>query len=170
MAIVYANSFFLFRQRTLLIVSLLTTWLLGFLLGYYFCEPSFFSMMRSVVFEPVSIVGLFTCLFLPLLFSFFSVITNHPVIILIVCFLKAVSFGFSCAILSGLFTSAAWMIRFLLLFSDSCFCVVLLVLWICRFRSWKTHSFCDFFTCSFIGIGIAAADIFVISPYLQGLL
>lgn len=170
MATDYSNSFLLFRQRSFLIVSLLFIWGLGILFGYSFFEPSFLPMMRCAVIQPVSIVGLFSCLFVPLLFSFFSVITNKPIIILIVCFLKAASLGFTIAILSSLFATSAWLIRFLFLFSDSCFCTVLLVLWLHRFCASKIHTYCVFFVCSMIGLVLAAVDFFAISPFLQRLL
>ena len=170
MAVLYSNLILHFKQRSYLITLLIISWCLGILLGYFFYEPSFFSMVRCAVMQPVSIVGLFSCLFFPLLISFLSVIMNKPIIILIVCFLKAASYGFSITILSSLFATATWLIRFLFLFSDSCFCVVLLVLWLHRFHYSKIHNYCDFFACLMIGIGIAAADIFVISPFLQGLL
>ena len=170
MAIAYSISFLHSRQRSYLIGSLMISWCLGILFGYFFYEPSFLSMMRCAVMQPVSIVGLFSCLFLPLLFSFLSVITNKPIIIIIVCFLKAASYGFSITILSELFATSTWLIRFLFLFSDSCFCIVLLVLWLRRFHDSRICTYCDFFVCSMIGIGIAAVDIFVISPFLQGLL
>lgn len=170
MAVLYSNFGLHFRQRSYLIISLITSWCLGILFGYFFYEPSFLSMVRCAVMQPVSIVGLFSCLFFSLLFSYLSVIMNKPIIILIVCFLKAASYGFSITILSSLFATATWLILFLFLFSDSCFCVVLLVLWLHRFHYSKIHNYCDFFACLMIGIGIAAADIFVISPFLQGLL
>ena len=170
MAVLYSNLVLHFRQRSYLIISLIISWCLGILFGHFFYEPSFLSMMRCAVMQPVTIVGLFSCLLFPLLFSFLSVIMNKPIIIMIVCFLKAASFGFSIAALCGLFTTATWLIRFLFLFSDSCFCVVLLVLWLRHFHQSKIHNYCDFFVCSMIGIGIAAVDIFVISPFLQGLL
>ena len=170
MAIVYSNFLLHFRQRSYLVISLMISWCLGILFGYLFYEPSFLSMMRCAVMQPVSIVGLFSCLFFPLLFSFLSVITNKPTIIMIVGFLKASSLGFSITILSELFATSTWLIRFLFLFSDSCFCIVLLVLWMRRFHHSIIQTYCDFFVCSMIGIGIAAVDIFVISPFLQGLL
>ena len=170
MAVLYSNFGLHFRQRSYLIISLIISWCLGILFGYFFYEPSFSSMVRCAVMQPVSIVGLFSCLFFPLLFSYLSVIMNKPIIILIVCFLKAASFGFSVTILSSLFATATWLVRFLLLFSDSFFCIVLLLLWLRRFHHSKIHNYCDFFICSMIGIGIAAVDIFVISPFLQGLL
>ena len=170
MAIVYSNFLLHFRQRSYLVISLMISWCLGILFGYLFYEPSFLSMMRYAVMQPVSIVGLFSCLFFPLLFSFLSVIMNKPIIIMIVCFLKAASLGFSITILSELFATSTWLIRFLFLFSDSCFCIVLLALWMRRFHHSKIHTYCDFFVCSMFGIGIAAVDVFVISPFLQGLL
>ena len=170
MAILYSNFSLYFKQRSYLIISLIISWCLGILFGYFFYEPSFLSMMRCAVMLPVSIVGLLSCLYFPLLFSLLSVTMNRPIIIMIVCFLKAASLGFSITILGELFATSTWLIRFLFLFSDSCFCVVLLVLWLRRFYHAKIHNYCDFFVCSVIGIGIAAVDLFVISPLLQGLL
>ena len=162
----YANPC---NKRRLLVVSLLFTWMCGILLGYLFYEPSLFPMMRSVIVIPVSIVGLVSCMFLPLLCSCFSILLDKPIIILIVCFIKAVSFGFSCAMLTQMFSSAAWMIRLLFLFSDSCFCVILLILWFRRFTKPCIHGLNDFLVCFLLAIGIAVADGYMISPFLQGL-
>ena len=169
MAVKYADIYRESNFSFFLIVSLLLTWVIGILLGYFYYEPSFSPMMRSVVIRPVSIVGLFSCIFLPLFCSFFSVIVRRPIFILIVCFFKAVSFGFSCGMLTQLYGSAAWLIRFLFLFSDSCFCVILLLLWSHRFVYPNIRGYRDFFYCALFGAGIALVDSLFISPFLQGL-
>jgi len=169
LAVYYADFRRDSHSHIFLPLSLLCTWITGILLGYFYYEPSFSSMMRIAVSEPVSIVGLFSCIILPLFWSCFFVTVKQPVLILIVCFIKAVSFGFSCGMLTQLYASAAWILRFLFLFSDSCFSVVLLFLWLHRLVNPNIRGFRDFFNCALIGIVIAFADGFIISPFLQGL-
>jgi len=169
LAVDYADILKDSYSRAFSVLTLLFTWISGILFGYFFYEPSFSSLMRSAVSEPVSIVGLFSCVILPLLCSCFFLVMKQPVLILIVCFVKAVSFGFSCGMLAQLFTSAAWLVRFLFLFSDSCFSIILLFLWLRRISDPHIHGLRDFFYCALIGIGIAFIDGFIISPYLQGL-
>ena len=165
----YANSYMNFNIRFLWIVLLIITWICGFLLGYFFCEPLFSPLMRSAVVMPVSIVGLFSCMFFPLICSFFSILLNHPIFVYIVCFFNSVAFGFSCCVLSQLFGSAAWLMCILFLFSDTCFGAIFLFLWLRRLYDPMIRGYHDFGYCIIICIGIAFADIFIISPFLQGL-
>ena len=126
--------------------------------------------MRSVLCQPVSIVGLFCSIFLPLIFTYLSVITEKPVIIWIVCFLKSAAYSFSCVFLSQHFGSASWLVRVLFLFSDSCSLLALFILWfgICGCEhAGRRYSF---LFCGTFCILIAAIDYFFISPFVMGLL
>ena len=166
---IYANVQRSISKSRYWCITLIFSWLAGLAVGSCFYKPSLFSLMRSALFQPVSIVGLFVCLFLPLLCSYFSFVTEKPVLIVIVCFFKAVAFGFSCSLISQTYGTAAWLARFLFLFSDSCFLLVLFVLWLRRFLNTGIQNMTDVYVCAVIGILIAAVDYFVISPFVVGL-
>ena len=167
---IYANDCRIFSTGMLRCFCLIACWIIGLLIGYFFSEPFSFSLMRSAAQQPVSIVGLFIALFYPLICTYFSFLTEKPIVVLIVCFLKAVAFGFSGALISQYFQSAGWIVCLLLMFSDCCFVCVLLILWLRCFSGVSVHPMSDLFVCAVIGICIAAADYFIISPFLQGLL
>ena len=153
-------------------VLLCAIWILGIASGiclHFIFEPVSVSLMRSAIQLPVSIVGLCTCIFLPLIFTCIAVYLNRPIIILVVCFIKSAAFGFSCALIREVFGDADWLIRSLVLFSDICFSLVLLAHWLCFFGAkqdiclWRTR------ICVLFGILIAAFDYFMISPFIMGL-
>lgn len=166
---IYANSSRSLPGSLYRCIPLVLSWFLGILLGCFFAEPFSVSLMRSAVLQPVSIVGVFVCIFLPLIFSFVSFYANKPIIILIVCFLKAVAYGFSCLLVYRTYDSAAWLIQVLFLFSDSCFMIVLFVVWFRRFLGVGSPGVSELWMCTAIGIFLASADYFVISPILEGL-
>ena len=148
-------------------------WLLGLLTGSMFllyCKPFHFSLMRSVLNQPVSIVGLFCSVSLPLIFTFISVLTGKPIIIWIVCFLKSAAFSFSGVFVSQYFGSASWLVRFLFLFGDCCVLSALFILWFRRCGNEQTYGRVDLLICGIFSALIAAVDYFVISPFVMGLL
>lgn len=166
---IYANILRGLSRSAYQCIALIFSWLSGLLIGCCLCKLYSFSLMRSALLQPVSIVGLFVCIFLPLILSYFSFAANKPIFITIVCFLKAVAFGFSCALVSQTFDAASWLIQILFLFSDSCFLLVLFVLWLRRFLIADAHGVGDILVCAVFGILIASADYFVVSPILEGL-
>lgn len=98
-------------------------WGLGLFIGFLFA--SYFrgyvsSLMCSAVLQPVSIV-------FPLanvLFLFIFWIHKRGVL-LFACFAKAICFGFTWMSLGCLFGSSGWLVRGLLLFSDTVICMFL---------------------------------------------
>ncbi len=96
-------------------------WLAGLICGifiYLSSANSLTSMMRSVLYAPVSIVGLLCVTVLPFLLSAFAVFFFRPVWLLPICFAKAFLFAFISMGIVQDFGSAGWLIRCLLLFSD----------------------------------------------------
>lgn len=148
---------------------LIFAWVLGLGIGYSICKPCFFSMMRSALFQPVSIVGLFVCIFLPLILSFLFILLEKPIFVLIVCFIKSVAYGFSCGLVSLYFHNASWLFRFLFLFSDSCFLLILLTFWLMTLADYRKTCYRAAQVCSVLGVLIGAADYFVFSPFLERL-
>lgn len=154
-------------------LALLLIWLSGLLVGcvfYFVNEALFLSMMRGALIAPVSFVGLFLIVFLPLILTYFSVLTEKPIIILIVCFFKSAAFTFCGLLISRLFFHASWLIRFLFLFTDSCFLSALLILWFVRFSCPRFRGDWDVKLCAVFGVLVALVDYCRISPFLMSLL
>ena len=119
--IAFNEVFFLHKRK---FFTLFILWLFGLFIGcnlFYTCSFSFLSLMGSVVMQPVSIVGLLASMLIPFIISYLSIITNNSIYVLIVVFLKSISFGFTCTLLEDQYLSAGWLLRFLFLFSDYCF-------------------------------------------------
>ena len=152
-------------------IQLLLSWMIGIFAGFYFnyvCRPFSLSLMRSLIFQPVSIVGVFASVVLPFLFTYFAAITNRFIYVLFVCFLKAFSFAFTGASVSVAYLTADWMIRALLLFSDICTLPLLFYLWISACNDTLARiKFCLYILFSSV---IASIDLCVVSPFLCGLL
>ena len=165
----YANEGHCFSRERRYFFLLIACWLIGLLIGYLFSKPFSSALMRSAVQQPVSIVGLCVTVFFPLCFAYFSFLSEKPIVLMIVSFIKAVAFSFSGALVWHYFQSAGWIICFFLMFSDCCFLVVFLILLLRYFSGVSLHLKTDFCISAFIAICIATADYFVISPFLQGL-
>ncbi len=164
-----ADSFICRKQ-----IHLFLCWIVGFVLGFGFhftCSSYIIPMMRSVLNQPVSIVGMLASVFLPFCFTYISVITNKPIYILIVSFIKAMSFAFAGAALSDLYDSATWLVRFLFLFSDYCLLPFLFWLWyeILADHQW-TAIRNKFYLCLSIGITASMINYLAVIPFLSNLL
>ena len=166
----FANNTKPFSRSKCCLLFLFIAWILGLLVGYsvFFTNESFFlSLMPGAVTEPMSIVGLFAVIFLPLFFSYYSFLTDKPVIVLIVCFFKSAAFSFSGILVSHYFISASWLVLFLYLFSDTCCLAALSILWVRRFCCVNISGFGDVLNCALFGLGVAAVDYFAVSPFLE---
>ena len=148
-------------------------WVLGLFLGVayaYRADRSYFLLMRMAASGCVSIVGLFFVLFFPLLLSAFAVYFHHHQWLFPICFMKSFLFASCSCAISVAFGSAAWLVRFLLQFSD--FCAVPFLYWFClrNVKGYNDHSGTDFLIC-FVAIGLfGVIDFCMISPYLVGLI
>ena len=152
------NTFFL---KTLEVCFL---WGLGLFLGIsfscYFCNQTF-SLLHSVILQPISIFFPF----INLAFLFLLLICKQG-ILLFTCFGKAVCFGFTWMSIGYLFGSSCWIIRSLLLFTDSvlCLCLLCCALGFSRRNARRSTSYSIFICCA-----VFVADYFVLSPFARGL-
>lgn len=147
-------------------------WIVGLLVGLlfaYFYGGSFISLMREAVLQPVSIVTLFVCVFLPLFFSLFFAAIRRFLFLYFICLLKAISYGFTAALISTAFTSAGWLIRMLFLFSDTCACMLLLLLSLKICRTEQGNLRRRFWRYAVCGFAVIFIDHIYIAPFLRGL-
>ena len=164
------------RNRSCLITKscylLCGMWFLGLVFGCYFSvllEPYFLSLMHSYLIQPVSIVGLCACIFFPLLLTYFSLFTDRTVLILAVCFSKALAFAFSASLIIRYFGEAGWLMQCLVLFSDTCYSLVLMALWLYCLQALALAKYKSLCVCSILALLIAATDYYIISPYIMEL-
>ena len=157
------------RRNIFCILLLISVWIIGLFVGIHLYDPMYYSLMCSVLLQPVTIVGLLMILFLPLISAYLSFLLHEPIISLIVCFFKAVAFGFTGCFISHKFGSGSWLMRLLFLFSDHCCVIMLFILWFCVFSSFggRREKFDSVFFLP--AVPIALLDYFVISPFLRGL-
>ena len=146
-------------------------WVTGLLLGMHFAYTasiSISSLMHTVAYCRVSIVGLLFVLFFPLVISAMAI--SVPFFLFPLAFIKALSYGFSFYSVMYAFGSAGWLFTMLLLFSDSCMSVLLNWLW-CRHLFGKKHTLWrDMLNCALVAVLIGLVDYFLVSPYLADLL
>ena len=96
-------------------------WIAGLLLGAAYgsrADQTSVLMMRMAASCHMSIVGLLLNLYFPLCISAFAVYKNRPHWLVLFSFIKVFLFA-SCSTLLGVaFSSAGWLVRLLLQFSD----------------------------------------------------
>ena len=163
-----ANNFYQY-SRIARILLLIIMWFLGLAVGHLLCVPSFVPLMRSVIYQPVSIVGLFICIFLPLILSYFSLLFQKPIMLLIVCFIKSIAFSFSFTLVSYIFDTASWLLRLLILFSDSFFLFFLMIFWLKTISDFNRSCYKSMYMFAAIGLYIGITDFVIVSPLLERL-
>lgn len=160
-------------KKNIFLFAFILYWSVGFLVGFSFFRtfrPPELFLMRSVLFQPVSIVGLICVIFFPLLCTYISVVLNKPIIVLVISFLKAASFSFSFSLLNWLSGSASWLLCLIWMFSDGCFLLVLFAIWF-QYLYFSNFNYKRVFTSSFVfGLLILFGDYFVMSQFLVGVL
>jgi hypothetical protein len=136
----------------------------GSLLARY-ADVFHFSLMRRAALCPVSIVGLFAVLS-PFLLTAFAVFISNWWLVPCLAFCKALLFSYHACIVSTAFSSAGWLIRYLLLFTDACTIPILLWCWMCLSRLPRRKALCQTGLCAAIALTIGMTDICFVSPFL----
>ena len=151
------------------IVNPVLLWVFSFLLGLqlsHVCGSDLSALMFSAVCQPVSVIALLCCHFMPLILGEITVAHHKKVLLNCICLLKAFSYSFTVSLVYLYFQSAGWLVRFLFLFSDTVFCVLLLCLTVSSRRT--EHSGTRWFF-SLFGFLTVALDYIYISPFLRSL-
>lgn len=147
---------------------LVICWLVGFLCGAACCAVSsakITSLMRRVVFSPVSIVGLLNAALIPFLLSAVFVAFGKPWIIAVICFVKAFLFSFVSFGTLVSFGPGGWLLRYILLFCD-CLTLPFLIWYWLRFTSVsiRTHQIAVDSVLILLFSAVTALDYRVIAP------
>ncbi len=144
-------------------------WIIGFITGIISavsCGDSLGLLIRSIVDNKASISGLLVAGFLPLLFTVFAVMTCQPWMLPLISGAKAFAFGFCASGVGLTFHHSAWLIRFLLLFTD-CLTIPMLFWFSLRHISDTTVPIRKDVTILFLLIAmVVCLDYCFISPFL----
>ena len=171
MSLIKCFRFFSMDSRSLYRALLAACFSGGLLAGLYLYSHITYtsSLMCMLPTERVSIVGLLTVLFLPLLISSLAALFSIKSIILLVAFFKGLTFCCCSAHIIAAFGDAGWLLRWLLMFSDSLMLIPLVWFWNRNiFGSCKSFWF-DITVCSIIGVAVGIVDLVFISPLLVSL-
>ena len=166
-----SNSRFFFRRYCALLLAL--CWLAGIVSGILLAavaDTSIGSLMCRAVYSPVSIVGIFSILLLPFLFSALAVYIFKPWLLYVIAFFKGISVSYvACGMLLA-FSSEGWLLCQLLMFSDLVGLPLLFWYWLCHLgRECEYSSARSFFVFSLLFL-IGSIDICCVSPFLAKLI
>ncbi len=147
-------------------------WSLGLASGILFAAASgetFFLLVRTAASRRVSIVGLVASCYLPFLLSAFAVFIGKQKLLYPIVFLKALLFSWCAIASSAAFSSAGWLVRPMLQFTD-----ILTVPVLCWFslRHTSDHGmlFRDFSICTLLFVLAGSLDYCLVSPFLASLI
>lgn len=146
---------------------LISFWFVGLLFGLYFTSDtsvSSVSLMRSVTQDRLSFIGLFLMFTFPFFISAALFRLSKPLLILPIIFFKA--FTYSCCLYSVMFAygEAGWLVRWLLLFSESC--IIVLFIWYCirNISGGVAAVKADLVLCCVLSVVIICIDYYIVSP------
>lgn len=136
----------------------------------YQTDPVFLSMMRRAVFLPVSIVDLCCSILLPFIFTAVISCNKKTYLLLPFSFLKSLTYSLILASTTFVFSSCGWLVRSLLLFTDSI--VIALLYWylVRHINGQQTTAKRDLLVILLLSITTGILDVFFVAPYLAALL
>ena len=148
------------------------SWFGGLILGMMFVKATatfFVPLMRGAAAGTVSIRGLLASAFLPFFLSGLAALYCRPLVYFI-CFLKAFSYGCNVHGVALAFGNSSWLIRPLLLFSDSLLVPILYLYWL-RVLSGDHGLRARELGMSLIWTAaVVTLDLSFVSPFLTGLM
>ena len=143
-------------------------WILGIVLS--FCifslqQALFSSLMRSVLSDTVSIVGLFTTVLVPFSATAFAVLYSKPYILYALCFIKSTLYSLSVLTLYSLYGGAGWLVQLILLFAENATLVMLWFLWSNNFACKRTYAVKSLAICASVCTCLWILDYRLISQF-----
>lgn len=161
------------RRRRACMAALALCWCVGLVVGVRAgiqAGGASLSLMRAAAESCVSIVGLLVATLFPFLFAAAAVFFSKPWLVLPVLFCKGVSFGACAYGVCAAFGDAGWLVRLLLLFSDSC--MIPILFWFClrhmggRIQTVKR----DLAVAAMAACLVGSVDYCFVSPFLATLI
>ena len=155
------------------VIVLALCWIFGLLFGLFFVSSAGENASDIIVLlshQKASFLGLAAITLTPLIVSFAAIKYKKIYFLFPICFLKAFAYSSCLMSICVCFGSAAWLIRALLLFSDSC--AVILLLWFCcrGLTCGKVVIKQDIAVCSLVTAAVCTIDYLFVSPYLAKLM
>lgn len=147
-------------------------WISCLVVGCYIASNDSFvvSLMRFAPGSEVSIVGLTVSLILPLFISVVGLYFCKSAVIYTFSSIKAFCTGYLLYAVSTAFGNAGWLIRLLLLFSDTGITIVILWLLFRHLNGRKKTFKADVMLSFFAAIMIGMVDYLLVAPFLQSLM
>lgn len=152
------------------VAFLLLFWTVGFAVGtlcVFSLYDNYGSIIRQAAAMDATIVGLLLLSMVPLVLSYIVIRLSAAPLLLPISFFKALSFAFCSFGVLWAYGSAGWLVRILLLFSDSLSVLILLYFWISSITG--DRKFIDHrLLCCMIASGfVAIVDYLYIVPLLH---
>lgn len=165
----YSSSYY--SRCSFRVFFLAILWIMGLLVGLLVAsnDSSIYLLMRMAPTCNVSIVGLAVVLILPFLFSIIGLIYQKFVMIYFLSAVKAFVSGYTLYGILCCYGSAGWLIRGLLLFSDSSMTILLLWLLFRHIDRRKKTLYADATVCFISAVVIGITDYLIVSPFLCAL-
>lgn len=141
-------------------------WIAGLLLGMaaaYGAGDVFSSLMRGWQNASVSIVGL-SVTSLPFLFTAIAVFLPAPLLLVPAVLFRAFLYGYCALGITLAYGDAAWLVRLLLMLSDTCSTALLMWLWL-RCGDPKVGLRVEFLGCTLAALGLKLLDFCAITPF-----
>ena len=148
-------------------------WCCGLALGIYVfwnAGDSSASLMRMAANSPVSIVSLLSVLIFPFLASAAAVLLYKPWLLLAAAFVKAYALAFLSLAVICAFSSAGWLVRLLLMFSQFLSVPLLCWFWIHYISGRIRPAPAVLFLMAALIMLIGSVDYCIVSPFLAGLI
>lgn len=123
----------IFSSSQIKAAILLTSWCSFLLFGIYTASQVSVlhsSLMHVLLHSHMSIVSLACVVLLPFFYSIVAFRLNQFYLVIPVVCIKAFTFGYSCSLISVLFGNAGWLMRWLLVYTDSILVIPLLCYWL----------------------------------------
>lgn len=158
------------KTETYCLSFIAITWISGLLCALLYIKQFSFSLMYPLHIERVSIVGMIVSLILPIILLYILLNRCYFYLILPVIFLK--SFNYMCCYLCITYSygTAGWLVRTLLLFSDTV-SVIILLHFCYRFAAGNKIGMTSYFKYTFaVLIIVGCLDYYIISPFILMLL
>ena len=133
MQLIYRNIFKNINRNVLHTITLLICWCVFLFIGIYTAlrvNVQSLLMMRESLMTSTSIFGLACVALFPLLLSVVAFRSGRFLLLVTTVCIKAYAFAFTCCCIYSIFSDAGWMMRWLLVFTDSILLIALMYYWI----------------------------------------
>ena len=148
-------------------IAISAAWVFGLICGVFFAlhtSDITVSLMRSVLYDRLSIVGLLVALVFPFVLSAILLRYLSTLAIVPLVFLKAYLFSWCACGVYFAFGDAGWLVRWFLIFSDSLIVVLLLWYWLSHASGRRDAMKSELFLCITTALLVGCFDYCVISP------